>query len=112
VLACARAAAADRPPQELASPDARAIVEPANSEPMRADARLNDVLLVDRQHGWARSILVHQIELDLYGREGRAITNFPLTLPAPQSELAQQTLKDPYVFDFLTLADEAGGRAK
>ena len=62
------------------------------------------------QHGWSRAVLVHQIELDLYGREGRAITNFALTLPAPQSDLAQQTLKDPYVFDFLTLADEARER--
>ena len=62
------------------------------------------------QHGWSRATLVHQIELDLYGREGRAITNFPLTLPAPQSDLAQQALKDPYVFDFLTLAGEARER--
>ena len=62
------------------------------------------------EHAWSRAVLVHQIELDLYGREGRAITNFPLTLPAPQSDLAQQTLKDPYVFDFLTLAEEARER--
>ncbi len=53
------------------------------------------------QHGWSRAVLVHQIELDLYGREGRAITNFPETLSPAQSDLAQQTLKDPYVFDFL-----------
>jgi predicted nuclease of restriction endonuclease-like (RecB) superfamily len=62
------------------------------------------------QHGWSRAVLVHQIELDLYGREGRAITNFSETLPAPQSDLAQQAIKDPYVFDFLTLADEARDR--
>ena len=62
------------------------------------------------QHGWSRAVLVHQIELDLYGREGQAITNFPETLPAPQSDLAQQTLKDPYVFDFLTLAEDARER--
>ena len=62
------------------------------------------------QHAWSRAVLVHQIELDLYGREGRAITNFSLTLPAPQSDLAQQTLKDPYIFDFLTLAEEARER--
>jgi predicted nuclease of restriction endonuclease-like (RecB) superfamily len=62
------------------------------------------------QHGWSRAVLVHQIELDLYGREGQAITNFAETLPAPQSDLAQQTLKDPYIFDFLTLADEARER--
>jgi predicted nuclease of restriction endonuclease-like (RecB) superfamily len=62
------------------------------------------------EHGWSRAVLVHQIELDLYGREGRAITNFAKTLPPPQSDLAQQVLKDPYVFDFLTLADDARER--
>ncbi len=59
------------------------------------------------QHGWSRAVLVHQIELDLYGREGQAITNFSKTLPPVQSDLAQQILKDPYVFDFLTLTDDA-----
>jgi predicted nuclease of restriction endonuclease-like (RecB) superfamily len=62
------------------------------------------------QHGWSRAVLMHQIELDLYGREGRAVTNFHDTLPAPQSDLAQQTLKDPYIFDFLTLDDRARER--
>ena len=62
------------------------------------------------QHGWSRAVLVHQIELDLYGREGRAVTNFAETLPPAQSDLAQQVLKDPYVFDFLTLTDEARER--
>lgn len=62
------------------------------------------------QHGWSRAVLVHQIELDLYGREGRAVTNFSKTLPEPQSDLAHQTLKDPYVFDFLMLADGARER--
>ena len=55
-------------------------------------------------------MLVHQIELGLYAREGRAITNFHETLPPGQSDLAEQILKDPYVFDFLTLADEAHER--
>jgi hypothetical protein len=41
-----------------------------------------------------------QIETDLYGRQGKAVTNFAATLPAPQSDLAQQTIKDAYVFDF------------
>ena len=54
-------------------------------------------------HHWSRSVLVHQIESGLYVREGKAITNFPKTLPPPQSDLAIQTLKDPYVFDFLTM---------
>jgi predicted nuclease of restriction endonuclease-like (RecB) superfamily len=53
------------------------------------------------QHGWSRNVLVHQIESNLYERQGKAFTNFSRTLPAPQSELAQQLIKDPYNFDFL-----------
>lgn len=48
-----------------------------------------------------------QIESGLYQRQGKALTNFHNTLPAPQSDLAHQTLKDPYTFDFLTLANDA-----
>ena len=55
------------------------------------------------RYGWSRAVLVHQIESDLYHRDGRAISNFSQTLPAQQSDLVQQTLKDPYVFDFLTM---------
>jgi predicted nuclease of restriction endonuclease-like (RecB) superfamily len=51
--------------------------------------------------------MVHWIESDLYGRQGKAQTNFERTLPRPQSDLARETLKDPYKFEFLTLADEA-----
>jgi predicted nuclease of restriction endonuclease-like (RecB) superfamily len=54
------------------------------------------------QNGWSRNVLVHQIESGLYQRQGKAITNFARTLPSPQSDLAQQLFKDPYVFDFLT----------
>lgn len=56
------------------------------------------------ENSWSRSVLVHQIETGLFQREGKAITNFANTLPAIQSDLASQSLKDPYVFDFLTLA--------
>lgn len=58
------------------------------------------------EHGWSRSMLTIWIENDLYHREGKAITNFKTSMPAPQSDLAQQSLKDPYVFDFLTLHKE------
>jgi predicted nuclease of restriction endonuclease-like (RecB) superfamily len=51
-------------------------------------------------------VLTHQIEGNLFGREGKAITNFSASLPAPQSDLARQTLKDPYIFDFLTIRDK------
>jgi predicted nuclease of restriction endonuclease-like (RecB) superfamily len=57
------------------------------------------------QYGWSRNVLVHQIESQLYHRQGKAITNFDRTLPKPQSELAQQLLKDPYSFDFLNLGE-------
>jgi|SRR5581483_561441 len=58
-------------------------------------------------NGWSRNILVAQIETGLYRRQGKALTNFAATLPAPDSDLAQQLLKDPYNFDFLTLSTEA-----
>jgi predicted nuclease of restriction endonuclease-like (RecB) superfamily len=57
-------------------------------------------------HGWSRSVLTHQIESGLWQREGKAITNFAQTLPAVQSDLAVQMLKDPYKFDFLSLTPE------
>jgi predicted nuclease of restriction endonuclease-like (RecB) superfamily len=57
-------------------------------------------------HGWSRVVLTHQIESGLWQREGQALTNFSQTLPPPQSELARQVLKDPYVFDFLSLTPE------
>jgi predicted nuclease of restriction endonuclease-like (RecB) superfamily len=58
------------------------------------------------QNNWSRSVLTHQIEAGLYQREGKAISNFEATLPAPQSDLARQTLKDPYNFDFLMLREK------
>ena len=58
------------------------------------------------EHGWTRPVLVHQIESDLFARQGSALTNFSRTLPAAQSELAQQILKDPYTFDFLSLGPD------
>ncbi len=54
------------------------------------------------QQGWSRSVLLHQIERELYQRQGEAVTNFQSTLPQPQSDLAQQVLRDPYNFDFLS----------
>lgn len=62
------------------------------------------------EHGWSRSILGMQIETGLYKRQGKAITNFSNTLPALQSDMAQEALKDPYNFDFLTLGTEAQER--
>jgi predicted nuclease of restriction endonuclease-like (RecB) superfamily len=58
------------------------------------------------EHGWSRNVLVHQIESGLFHRQGRAVTNFSRTLPSPQSELAQQLIKDPYNFDFLSIGED------
>ena len=60
--------------------------------------------------GWSRNILVHHISSNLYEREGKAMTNFATTLPAPQSDLAQQLIKDPYHLDFVGLTQEAKER--
>ncbi|WIG59653.1 MAG: hypothetical protein OJF49_002400 [Ktedonobacterales bacterium] len=62
------------------------------------------------EHGWSRNVLVHQIESGLYQRQGQAVTNFARTLPPAQSDLAQHMLKDPYVFDFLSLGPAAQER--
>ena len=55
-------------------------------------------------NSWSRDILAAQIRSNLYERSGKAISNFLKVLPNPMSDLAQQTLKDPYVFDFMTMA--------
>jgi predicted nuclease of restriction endonuclease-like (RecB) superfamily len=62
------------------------------------------------QNGWSRNVLVLHIEGGLYQRQGKATTNFQTTLPPPQSDLAQQLIKDPYNFDFLTLTQAAQER--
>ncbi|WP_225739547.1 PDDEXK nuclease domain-containing protein [Chlorobium phaeovibrioides] len=55
------------------------------------------------EQGWSRDVLAMQLKSRLYDRAGKAVTNFSRTLPAPQSDLAQQTLKDPYTFDFMSM---------
>jgi predicted nuclease of restriction endonuclease-like (RecB) superfamily len=61
--------------------------------------------------GWSRAVLVHHIERRSLHREGQAVSNFALRLPVPNSDLAQEALKDPYLFDFLGIGDEAHERA-
>lgn len=58
------------------------------------------------ENGWSRNILTEQIASNLYRRQGMALSNFKQTLPSIQSDLAQQTLKNPYVFDFLGIEEE------
>lgn len=62
------------------------------------------------QHGWSRAVLTLHIEQQTLNREGKAVTNFAERLPEPQSDLARESLKDPYRFDFLTLGAEASER--
>lgn len=59
------------------------------------------------EHGWSRAVLVHHIEMRTVERRGKALTNFAERLPKPQSDLAHETLKDPYRFDFLGIGDDA-----
>jgi predicted nuclease of restriction endonuclease-like (RecB) superfamily len=62
------------------------------------------------EHGWSRAVLVHQIKSRLYERQGSVVTNFDAALPPAQSDLAKQAIKDPYVFDFLTMSGDAAER--
>ncbi len=59
-----------------------------------------------KEHGWSRAVLVHQIETDLYRQKGKAVSNFAKALPPATSDLARETLKDPYTFQFLSLTEE------
>ena len=57
------------------------------------------------EHGWSRNVLELQIDTRAHERQGKAITNFPAALPPPDSDMAAQVFKDPYLFDFLGTAD-------
>lgn len=103
-------------------PQAVAILPPDDREQMRRlVVRLpwgHNILLIEKikdlkirlwymrvtiEQGWSRNVLNLMINSDSYGREGNAVTNFDQMLPSLQSDLARQALKDPYIFDFLTL---------
>lgn len=58
------------------------------------------------ESNWSRSVLMNFLDTNLYEREGKAVTNFKLTLPQAQGDLAQETTRDPYIFNFLTLDTE------
>ena len=62
------------------------------------------------EHGWSRAVLVHQIDVRLIERAGKAPTNFARTLPSPQSDLARELLKDPYDFEFLAAGADISER--
>ena len=75
------------------------IIDKCNGNPKKALFFVNQVI----QKYWSRAVLLIFLDTDLYERQGKAITNFNLTLPAMQSDLAQEITKDPYKFDFITL---------
>ncbi|AFE07330.1 hypothetical protein COCOR_07107 [Corallococcus coralloides DSM 2259] len=62
------------------------------------------------EHGWSRAVLTLHIEQRTFEREGKAVTNFAERLPEPKSDLARESLKDPYHFDFLTIGADANER--
>ena len=62
------------------------------------------------EYGWSQDVLVLQIKSRLHEREGKALTNFQRALPPPDSDMAEQVLKDPYNFDFLTVSETAKER--
>ncbi len=62
------------------------------------------------ENNWSRNVMVMQIETRLFERQGQAVTNFEQRLPKPDSDLARESIKDPYRFDFLGLTDEAQER--
>ena len=75
------------------------IIDKCNGNPKKALFFVNQVI----QNNWSRAVLLNFLDTDLYERQGKAITNFNLTHPAMQSDLAQEITKDPYKFDFITL---------
>lgn len=77
----------------------RTILDKCKGNPEKALFFVNQVL----QNGWSRAVLLNFLDTDLFERQGKAITNFRQTLPAIQSDLAQEITKDPYKFDFITL---------
>ena len=64
-----------------------------------------------KENGWSYNVLIHQIESGLYQRQVLAnkVSNFENRLPSPQSELAAQTMKDPYIFDFIPFKEDRAG---
>jgi predicted nuclease of restriction endonuclease-like (RecB) superfamily len=75
------------------------IIDKCSSDPKKAMFYIQQAV----EHSWSRAVLLNFLDTDLYERQGKAVTNFALTLPDPQSDLAQEMTKDPYNFDFLTI---------
>ncbi len=79
----------------------RYIIDRCAKEPQRALFYVQKSI----ENNWSRAVLINFLNTHLYEREGNAISNFKLTLPQPQSDLAQEMTRDPYHFDFLKLTE-------
>lgn len=79
----------------------RTILDKCKGHPQKAMYFVEQVI----QNNWSRAVLLNFLDTDLYERQGKAITNFKMTLPTAQSDLAQEITKDPYNFDFITLTE-------
>ena len=83
-----------------------------NLEILRVESKEERLWYINKtiENGWSVNVLAHQIDTNLYSRqtEQKKVSNFPINLPSPQSELALETMKDPYVFDFIELKEDAG----
>ena len=82
-----------------------------NIEILRVESKEQRLWYINKtiENGWSVNVLAHQIDTNLYSRqiEQKKVSNFPINLPSPQSELALETMKDPYVFDFIELKEDA-----
>ena len=82
-----------------------------NLEILRVESKEQRLWYINKtiENGWSVNVLAHQIDTNLYSRqiEQKKVSNFPINLPSPQSELALETMKDPYVFDFIELKEDA-----
>jgi predicted nuclease of restriction endonuclease-like (RecB) superfamily len=82
-----------------------------NLEILRVESKEQRLWYINKtiENGWSVNVLAHQIDTNLYARqiEQKKVSNFPTILPSSQSELALETMKDPYVFDFIELKEDA-----
>lgn len=84
----------------------RRIIDKSGRNPHKALFFVRKVI----ENSWGRDVLLNFLGTDLYERQAKALTNFSKTLPTPQSDLAQQTTKDPYVFNFLAMTEDYNER--
>ena len=82
-----------------------------NLEILRVESKEQRLWYINKtiENGWSVNVLAHQIDTNLYSRQigQKKVSNFPINLSSPQSELALETMKDPYVFDFIELKEDA-----